>query len=92
MSIVDWNNQGVIEDLLKELFKKLDTDDQVVVHNYAWAKLRTIVGDSLEEFYKHVAGIIESLGLRNLSDGEARTQAKTKTEARPGPLDQREGA
>ena len=91
--IAGMNNAGTPATMyvLQDIFKKLSNDDEVVAHNYVWGKLiKPRIGPHIEDFLRGVAELIETLTLRTLADGQARTQAKTKAESRPSPLKQRE--
>jgi hypothetical protein len=72
-----YNNAGidVSADLLMSCLRRLDTAEEVAVHNFVWFIMEKRIGsENVEAFMKSVADIIEKYSLRNLQDGK--TQEK----------------
>ena len=52
-------------DLLGLVFKKLETQEDVAIHNFIMSQIAERLGPTGEEFKLKVAEIIEQLSLRN---------------------------
>ena len=66
-----WNNAGepLNAEFLTLVFKKLETDADVAVHNFMMSQIEERIGPYREEFKKAVAQILTDISLRNLKYG-----------------------
>lgn len=69
--ITDWNNAGrnLNADFLGKVFKKLETPEDVAIHNFIMYYVDQRLGPHGGEFTKKVADLIHDISLRNLEDG-----------------------
>jgi hypothetical protein len=65
--IEGWNNAGkqLNADLLGLVFKKLETNDDVAIHNFIMSQINERLGPTGGEFALQVAELIARLSLRN---------------------------
>lgn len=66
-----WNNAGGIlnAELLGLVFKKLETQEDVVVHNFIMSQVNERLGPHGGDFTAQVADLIETISLRNIENG-----------------------
>ncbi len=76
--IKGWNGAGKVlnAEMVGLIFKKLDSPDDVAVHNFLWFQIDMRLQNQGENFKKAITEIIEQLSLRNLEHG---TTEKDKT-------------
>lgn len=69
--IRDWNNTGTAlkADFLGKVFKKLETADDVAIHNFIMYYLELRLGSETDNFLKSVEELIEQYSLRNIEHG-----------------------
>jgi len=67
-----WNRAGIEfnADLLGLIFKKLESPDDVTMHNFMMAQLNNRLCKQETVFVKKVAELVEQLSLRNLDHGK----------------------
>lgn len=69
--IRDWNTMGTAlkADFLGKVFKKLETAEDVAVHNFIMYYLEMRLGPEKDNFLRSIEELIEQYSLRNIEDG-----------------------
>ena len=73
-----WNSAGstLNAEFLGLVFKKLETPEDVAVHNFIMSQINERLGPHGGDFTKQVADLIEQLSLRNLENGTQTQESK----------------
>jgi len=67
-----WNSMGdkLKECFLDQIFKLLEDERDIVLHNYFVWHVNELLGEQGDEFKKQVSMLIENLSLRNIEHGK----------------------
>jgi hypothetical protein len=71
-----WNSMGdgLKASFLDHIFKPLENENDLVLHNHFVWHINELLGDKGDEFKKQVSLLIEELSLRNIEHGTKKRQ------------------